>query len=240
MSLKPFSMNRTADVIVVGAGVIGLAVAYELSRRGARVRIIDARAAGQGATQASAGMLTPHTESQDQPALRGLGARSLDLYDGFIERVHEDSGIAIEYRRCGSLHVAADDTGMEDLRRVAGRLIPDAVAADLLNASQVHEQEPQIADDVTGGLLVPAQGYVVVGEFTHALMAAASSRGTRLDIDRVVTVSPDATGIRVQTQSGSIHAAAVVIAAGSWTSRVVVDGDAAVPVRPVRGRAGAA
>lgn len=228
-------MDRTADVIVVGAGVVGLAVVYELSRRGARVRLLDARAAGQGATQASAGMLTPHTETRELPALEGLARRSLDLYDAFIERVREDSGVAIEYRRCGSLHVAIDDTQMEHLRRLAVRLAAAGVAAGLLSPAQVREHEPQVAD-VAGGLLVPAHGYVIAADFVRALLAAAAARGTHLEIERVVQVGADATGIRVETARGAMHAPAVVIAAGSWSSRVAVSGSTAVPVRPVRGQ----
>ncbi len=229
-------MNRTADVIVVGAGVIGLAIAYELSRRGTRVRVLDARPAGQGATQASAGMLTPHTETHDLPALRSLGARSLDLYDEFIERVREDSGIDVEYRRCGSLHLATDEAQMEDLRRLAVRLAASAVAADLLDPAQVHEREPQIGAEVAGGLLVPAHGYVVVNDFVRALAAAATTGGAHLDVERALRVSGDPTGIQVETQGNTIHAATAIIAAGSWTSRVAVEGDNAVPVRPVRGQ----
>jgi glycine oxidase len=229
-------MNRTADVVVVGAGVIGLAIAYELSRRGARVRVLDARAAGQGATQASAGMLTPHTETRDLPALRGFGARSLDLYDAFIEHVREDSGIEVEYRRCGSLHIATDETQMEDLRRLAIHLGASAVAADLLNPAQVHDHEPQIAAGVAGGVLVPAHGYVVVNDFVRALAAASAARGTHIDIERALNVRADAAGLRVETQGNTIRAASVVIAAGSWTSRVAVEGDNAIPVRPVRGQ----
>ena len=229
-------MNRTADVIVVGAGVIGLAIAYELSRRGARVRVLEARAAGQGATQASAGMLTPHTETRDLPSLGGLATRSLDLYDAFIERVREDSGLGVEYRRCGSLHVATDDARMEDFRRLAVRMATSGVAADLLNPAQVREHESQIGSGFTGGLLVPAHGYVVVGDLVRALLAAATARGAHVDVARVMKVSATPAGIRVETQGGAVHAAAAVVATGSWTSRVAVEGDAAIPVRPVRGQ----
>jgi glycine oxidase len=229
-------MNRTADVIVVGAGVIGLAVAYELSRRGARVRVLDARGAGEGASQASAGMLTPHTETSDHATLWRLGARSLDLYDGFLDCIREDSGVGVEYRRCGSLHVAATEAQTEDLRRTADRLGALNVACELLDAARVRELEPQIEDEVTGGLLVPGHGYVAVGDLVRAMSAAGGTRGVRLDVERVLRIGAQSSGVRVETQVEAIHAPAVVVAAGSWTARVVVDGDAALPVRPVRGQ----
>ena len=229
-------MNRSADVIVVGAGVIGLAVAYELARRGARVRVIDARAPGQGATQASAGMLTPHIETGQDEALGRLGARSLDLYDGFIDRIRQDAGRPVEYRRCGSLHVATDDAQLENLRRLALALSASAVSAEVLGAAQVTELEPEIEREVTGGLLLPAHGYVVVAELTRALTAAANARGVHVEKDRVLRVKAEPAGLRVEALNGTIGSSAVVIATGSWTSRVAVDGDEAVPVRPVRGQ----
>ena len=78
-------MNR--DILVVGAGVIGCAVTYELARRGAPVELVDARPAGQGATQASAGILAPYIEARETSPLLPLTVGSLDLYDTFISRV---------------------------------------------------------------------------------------------------------------------------------------------------------
>ena len=98
-----------SEVIVIGAGVIGCAVAYELTNRGATVTMVDPRGAGSGATQASAGVLSPHIEGHDNPTLTGLGVRSLAMYDAFIERVVAESGTAVPYTRSGTLETAFDD-----------------------------------------------------------------------------------------------------------------------------------
>ena len=90
-------VRGTAQVIVVGAGVIGCAVAHELARRGARVRVVDRRDVGQGATQASAGVLAPYITAHEGSALLDLGARSLSLYDEFVSRTVEDSGSTVQY-----------------------------------------------------------------------------------------------------------------------------------------------
>ena len=80
--------SRPSNIIVIGAGVVGCAVACELARRGAAVRMLDDRPPGMGATQASAGMLAPFTESKDRnDAFLELAVRSLDLYDGFVKSV---------------------------------------------------------------------------------------------------------------------------------------------------------
>src|SRR5215468_2415704 len=96
------------EIVVVGAGIVGCAIAYELVRRGASVVVIDDRAPGMGATQASAGILAPFIEARDQGPLLELTTRSLELFDEFISRLSSDSQSTIAYERNGTLDVALD------------------------------------------------------------------------------------------------------------------------------------
>src|SRR5262245_63216469 len=105
---------RPSDIIVIGAGIVGCAVAEELARRGASVEIVDERPVGMGATQASAGVLAPYIEARDNSPLLDLTVRSLSLYDVFLERVTADSGIAVPYRRTGTLDVAVDEQELRE------------------------------------------------------------------------------------------------------------------------------
>src|SRR5438105_4349248 len=109
-------MARPSDIIVVGAGVVGCAVASELARRGASVEIIDERPVGMGATQASAGVLAPYIEAREGSPLLDLTVRSLGLFDAFVERVTAESGMAVAYRRTGTLDVAVTEAELERLR----------------------------------------------------------------------------------------------------------------------------
>ncbi len=128
-------MPPSSDIIVVGAGIIGCAVAYELARRGASVQIVDERAVGMGATQASAGMLAPYIETRDDSPLFGLTVRSLGLYDDFVARVTAESGMTVTYRRTGTLEVATDESGMRELRATADVLRRHGVDAAILDRS---------------------------------------------------------------------------------------------------------
>src|ERR1700730_12896257 len=107
-------MSRPSDIIVIGAGIVGCAVAYELARRGASVQIVDERAVGMGATQASAGMLAPYIETRDDPRLFDLTVRSLDLYHDFGAGVATTSAMTIPYRRTGTLEIATDESAMRE------------------------------------------------------------------------------------------------------------------------------
>ena len=100
-------MGQQWDALVVGAGVVGLAVGHKLARRGVRTAILEERSIAAGATQASAGVLAPHIEAPDEGPLHEMTVRSLSLYDSFIANVEQDSGAGVEYRRTGSLEVAS-------------------------------------------------------------------------------------------------------------------------------------
>src|SRR5258706_14293488 len=98
------------SVVVVGAGIIGCAVARELAVRGVACTVIDDRPVGGGATQASAGMLAPYVEAHERGPLLDLAVRSLELYDGWIASVRAESAVEVEYRRGGTLEVGLDPT----------------------------------------------------------------------------------------------------------------------------------
>ena len=230
-------MNRTPQVVVVGAGIVGCAVAYELARRGARVQVIDRRDVGQGATQASAGVLAPYIEAYSHTALLDLGERSLALYDQFIESVVEDSGSTVQYVRTGTLEVATDELTVSRLEAIGEICAARGVVAELLDARGARDVEPQLTTRVQGGLLVESHGFVGVSDLTAALQRAAVAHGvsfvTSTSVARIVA---EGHGIRIETESDGFTCEQVVLAAGSWSGRVDVNGAASVPVRPVRGQ----
>src|SRR5436190_5762086 len=107
------------STVVVGAGIIGCAIARELTIRGVRCSVLDPRPIAGGATQASAGMLAPYVEAHEHGPLLDLSVHSLSLYDEWIAAVRADSGMDVEYRRLGTLEVALDADGAQALRRAA-------------------------------------------------------------------------------------------------------------------------
>jgi glycine oxidase len=230
--------SRPSDIIVIGAGIVGCAVAYELARRGASVEVIDERQVGMGATQASAGILAPYIEAHEESPLFDLTVRSLNLFDEFIERVSSESGIAVPYRRTGTLAVGTDPADMSRLRATADALARRGIAAELLDGAGVRNEEPHLAADAAGGLLIGAHGFVAVNDLTRAVAAAARHHGAQLvEQSRVRRISCVDGDIVVETDRGSLGGNAVVLAAGSWSGAIAIEGVAAgVPVRPVRGQ----
>ena len=230
--------SRPCDIVVVGAGIVGCAVAYELARRGASVEVVDDRPAGMGATQASAGVLAPYLEAEEDSPLLELAAKSLGLYEEFVARTAADSGIAVPYRRTGTLNVAFQEDGMRKLRTTAALLARRGVAAELLDARAARREEPHLAEDVVGALLVPVHGFVAAGELTRALAVAARRHGAQVveggHVRRIARANGD---LIVETGRGTLTGNAVVLAAGSWSAQIEISGVAMrAPVRPVRGQ----
>ncbi len=227
------------DVIVIGAGVIGCACAFELASAGARVTVFDLRHIGQGASQASAGVLAPYIEGHESGPLRTLGRRSLDLFDGFVQHVMAESGRTIQYTRGGTLEIALESDHAANLRRSGDALQQEGVGAHWVDAGELRDVEPLAATGALGGLLIDTHGFIGVPEFTDALAAAAMRAGARFAMDtRVVAIGPTADKrVIVTTAAGPSVADRVILAAGSWAGQVRIDGLADyVAVKPVRGQ----
>jgi glycine oxidase len=224
-------------VAVIGAGIIGCAIAHELAARGVSVEVMDPRGAAGGATHASAGMLAPFIEGHFGPLLT-LCTESLSMYDRFIERVTADAQVTLEYERGGTLQVAHDDAHAEALASLATRLAEAGTACTLLDAVATRGAEPALAATVRAGLVIPTHGYVRAAALTHALATAATRLGATFVTDAVRDVGSRPGGVVVRTADRTAEFDAVVLAAGSWTSALSA-GEAAEGgpvVRPIRGQ----
>ena len=137
------------DVVVVGAGIVGCAVSDALRRQGCRVRVFDPRGVALGATHASAGMLTPFSEGRHHATLEALGARSLQMYDSFIEQTVGASHRPDWYARTGSLEVAVNETEREELRTRAADHAARGIESSFLAGGDVQRAEPEVTASAT-------------------------------------------------------------------------------------------
>jgi glycine oxidase len=225
------------NVLVIGAGIIGVSIADALAARGARVTVFDMRSPGRGASQASAGMLAPYTEAHDHPELLGLGERSLASFDNLIEGLRADTGREIEYARSGSLEVAFDAEEAARLGDLNRTLAGSGVACQWLDSDELARVEPGVSRSAIGGLLIPSHGLVGVDSLLSALVHRATFAGAIFETPVEVTaVEQRGHDVEVRVNDRVAVADAVVIAGGSWSRRVRVANIAALPIRPVRGQ----
>jgi glycine oxidase len=227
------------DIVVVGAGVIGCALAYELSRRGASVEVIDDRGTGQGATQASAGMLAPFSEAPDAGPMRDIAGRGLDAYDRFVASLGDTTALSTNYQRSGTLEVAETADSRDRLRQIEQVLTERGIEAHWLEGAALAAAEPALASEVArAGLLISGQGFVGVADLTRALAAAARRHGASfIEHGHVRGVNRAGDELSVVTDRGTLSADTVIIAAGAWSGAIEVEGATTrVPVTPVRGQ----
>ena len=238
-------------VLVVGAGVIGCAVAFECARRGARVQVVDPRRPGRGATHASAGILAPYIEGHSNE-LRALGVHGMAAYEPFLATLAEVAAPP-EYRLAGTLQAAFDDDGARELSELARLLAAAEVEHRRMDGAAARSLEPGLSNRVIAALEIPAHGYVSPEALVAALVAGAASHGAQF-IMAGVTGIDGGTVVRVEARTDSatevFEADAVVLAAGSWVSELPtsIDSQYQPPptvrtnlhrqpaVRPVRGQ----
>jgi glycine oxidase len=133
---------------------------------------------------------------------------------------------------------STSESGRNALHDAAGVLSRRGVAADFMDGAAARRLEPHLCDDVAGALLVPSHGFLAAGELTRALAAAARRHGAQLvEKSHVRRIRQEGSELIVETDRGHLTGDAVVIAAGSWSGAIEIDGvrDRA-PVRPVRGQ----
>ncbi|MHB8146207.1 MAG: glycine oxidase ThiO [Vulcanimicrobiaceae bacterium] len=231
--------TRGGDVAVVGAGLIGLAIAFELAERGAMVRVFDRGEPGRAASWAGAGMLAPYTEHIEDEAMLELCARSLRAYPAFVERVQAASGIDPHLHLDGIVHAAFDALGVARLSAHAIELARRGIAHDILDREKTLALEPWLGTHVLGALLVRGEGNIDNRRFGRALAAACDARGVtfvRKATDLAVECD-DRRVLGVRSGVGFAPCSVVVNATGAWAATLPgVPAAAAPPVYPVKGQ----
>jgi glycine oxidase len=236
--------NRTSsfDVAVVGAGVIGLAVAWRAAQRGLKVVVLERAAeVGTGTTPIAAGMIAPISEAiaTERPLMR-LGLASAGAYPAFVSELQECSGMDPGFLSCGTLFGARDADEAEALTRELALRERLGLPARRLLASEARRLEPALAPTLRLALEIPDDHAIDPRRLTPALGQAASAAGAELRLNapvgRVTIEGDRVTGVELADGEG-IRADHVVLAAGVWSDTVAgLPDDARVPIHPVKGQ----
>lgn len=232
-------MNRGGgDVVVVGAGLIGLSIAFELAERGANVRVYERCEPARAASWAAAGMLAPYTERIANEALLALCVSSLAQYPEFVARIAAASGIDARLRLDGVLYAAFDEAGFDALASEARTLQERGVDCEVLHRSDALAAEPWLGAALRGALLKRGEGYVDNRRLGRALAASCAARGAAVERTSAIAVECDARRVLgVRTDRGFVAAGIVINACGAWAAQLDgVPRSCVPPVEPVKGQ----
>ncbi|HEV3088555.1 MAG TPA: glycine oxidase ThiO [Candidatus Elarobacter sp.] len=226
-----------ADVLVVGAGLIGLGVAYELAKRGVEVTVYDRAEPARAASWAGAGMLAPFSEEMPDPAMLALCRASLEAYPAFVDELRERTGVDARFRREGTLHVALDEARLAELALHAQTFRHNGGDVAMLSRGDVLAREAMLAKDLAGALFVANEAQVDNRRLGRALFAACESLGVRFERTDGIALECDARRVRgLRTEHGFTAAGTVINAAGAWAGELPgVPENARLRVRPVAG-----
>jgi glycine oxidase len=228
----------TADVIVVGGGAVGCAAAFELTREGLRVVLLERDDLASQASGAAAGMLLPAGEAGGHGPFLTWGVRSLGLFPELVAELRERSGVDPEYEACGALYVATSQRQAAALR-ARGAELPE-LEFEWLEAEAARDAEPQLAPDLAGVLWSPREANVRSPLLTRAFAGAAIQLGARIETGvaalGLLRDGSRVTGVR--TTAGDWSGAHVVACMGSWASACAtwLDAPFQLPIEPVRGQ----
>lgn len=226
---------------IVGGGVIGVAIAFELAAEDLRVVVLDWQQPGQEASWAAAGMLSPAPDSPRDIPLAPLGRESLKLYPRFIAAIEEESGKSASYAQDGAVEILLAPHGDIDRDQKGAEYRLLGLAAEGVSLSAAREREKSFTPDARAALWLPEEATVEPRLLMNALLAAAQNRGVTIRSDTRVTnlVCEQNRCAGVIAGGERIEAAQVVVAAGCFSGNVA-NGAAHVarllPTRPVRGQ----
>jgi glycine oxidase len=233
------SQQPAADVVVVGGGVIGLAVAWRAAGTGMTVSVVD-ETPGQGASWAAAGMLAPVTEVHyGEHRLLALNLDAAGRWPAFAAEVEEAGGHPVGYRPGGTLAVARDaddNAALEDLYQFQLRC---GLEVERLRSRECRQLEPGLAPGIRGGVLAAGDHQVDNRALVQALLIACRRAGVGLLTGRVAELAVNrdrVTGV-VLADGTRLPAGSVVLAAGCWSGGLGgLAAEALPPVRPVKGQ----
>ena len=232
---------KTYDVAIIGGGVIGASIAFELAGAGLRVSVFDRQEPGCEASWAAAGMLSPAPDSPRDLPLVPLGRESLRLYPDFVASIEQVSGQSARLARPGAFEVFTGPNAEADRDRRVAECRRLGISAEVVPLDTARNAEPVLRATAGSVAWLPEEATVEPRALTSAVVAAAQRRGAEIRSYSPVTgLVLDGGSCRGLIAGGEeVSAAQVVLAAGCFSNQVAAESDAwgpYAPTRPVRGQ----
>jgi glycine oxidase len=222
------------DVIVIGAGIVGLTCARTLADHGRSVVVLDRHRPGSGASYAAAGMLAPLAEVPEPGPFFDACRDSRDQWRDFAAELSAETGVDLDYDTSGA--VLVDDPAVVSCFQAAASSLGEP--SECLDRASLESLLPGLAPSFDTGLLMPGEHRISNRAVCRALEQALAQRGVSIHDGRAVRgIRVCGSHVSVEGDDWQLDSACAVIAAGAWSGRVVLHDSRAepLPVRPVRG-----
>ncbi len=226
-----------ADVLVIGGGVIGLSIAYELAGQGVAVQVLDQSPLGREASWAGAGMLPPGNIAFSLTPEQRLRALSCSLWKNLSAELFEKTGIDNGFRNSGSIEVRLEGAS-DQIEQDIAAWKTEGVLVSETSVSELRQLEPNLPAEIVAGYRLPELSQVRNPRHLKALMAGCAARGVRFS-PGVMVLGFERTGEKitgVKTPNRTFPGGSVCVCAGAWSAGLMESVKLALPVKPVRGQ----
>jgi glycine oxidase len=231
---------ETFDVAIVGGGVIGCSIAFELASEKLKILLLDKQEPGREASWAAAGMLSPAPESSKDIPLVPLSRKSLRLYPEFVSAIENDSGKVCGYLRKGTLQVFGGADALRERDDVLGEHQSLGLNVEAISIEKAREKGLSSKSSAQAVAFLPEEGSVEPRLLMEALLSAVVSRGAEIrpncEVSSMWTKRNRCIGVQADQKIAAKH---VVLAAGCFSAAVAEKSeglDRLAPTRPVRGQ----
>lgn len=226
------------DLLIIGGGIVGGSIAFQAARAGFSVSVCEAGRFGGEASWAGAGMLVPGSEYEVLDEACRFAIESLRLWPEFAAKLQEASGEPIDFRVCGSLELAEDETHWRELQRRAALQRAWGMRNEVVDVAALARMVPALRPGLAGAIYYPEEAQVDPRTVMAALRSAYRAMPVEVELReecRVERIEPGPSAVRVRLTTGEVlEAGAAVLAAGAWSSGIPIEArqqPAAIPVK---------
>ena len=222
------------DAIVIGGGVVGASVTFQLAKSGKKVLMLERGEIGGQASSAASGTLDSHF-----PELgRDFMEESMNTFLHVADEIENLTGIDVEVERSGELILSFDEKSSDDFFHMNEKCRDSCCGSEWLTTSQIHNLEPEVSNNVLGAIYRPNTARVNNQRLSEAFSKAAIFYNSSVEIGSEV-IEIDNSGnetIKVTTRSGTFYSSKLIVAAGAWTPSLLTNLKINLPVRPIKGQ----
>ncbi|KRE14511.1 FAD-dependent oxidoreductase [Bosea sp. Root483D1] len=227
------------DLVVVGGGLIGAAIAWGASRAGASVALLDEGDVAHRASRGNFGLIWLQGKGVGKPAYMHWSLRAGRLWKNLAEELGAATGLDIGWRPAGGLHFCFSEAELEKRRDILARTHADGgeISMQFLDRTALRDLVPGIGPDVAGASFSPEDSHVSPLYLLRALQRALQDGGGSYRPGTTVTdIRPEASGFAVATPAGPVRGRRIVLAAGLGSARLAPQLGLSMPVEPERGQ----
>lgn len=230
------------EILVVGAGIIGLSIARALHKEGAgRIKIIERQQIGKEASFAAAGMLAPHIEAKQKDVFFNFCVESNKLYGAFVSEIFDETGIDVEFFSDGIIYLAFTEDDLEKLKHRYRWQSKAKIKVEFLQSQEIRKIEPFISPDVLAGLIYPEDGQIENRKLLCALEKSLHLRGVEIvqntEVTNLITQNGRIEAVETNKRE-KIFADVIILATGAWTSLIKLNNKnlTFLEIKPIRGQ----